>query len=246
MRDLEALLNSATYDQKQPLVAILDTHFCSKPSTEEIVFGIQWLHRNIFEMVQRDASGKSESYAEVLQTLLKKLGISSPRFADCALLEELLVKSIFQAMWLQLNAKQQKDAESTISTVISTIKEKREWFEVGGIAGAMVAAKLGGFGTYMLASSAISGLGNVAAITIPFGVYKSVSSALSVALGPLGWLGLTIFSAYKLTGTNYQKLIPAAMYIALLRNELAFRPNKIVDGQVIPYGYASKRGMRLL
>jgi hypothetical protein len=57
--------------------------------------------------------------------------------------------------------------------------------------------------------------------------------------------GLSIYAIYRLTGTNYEKLLPAALYISLLRYEIAARPNKVLGHQVIPHDYASRRGTRL-
>ena len=54
-----------------------------------------------------------------------------------------------------------------------------------------------------------------------------------------------MYAIYRLTGTNFAKLLPVALYISLLRYELAARPNKVLGRQVIPHGYATKRGARM-
>jgi len=40
---------------------------------------------------------------------------------------------------------------------------------------------------------------------------------MGVILGPVGWVGTGIFAIWKITGPNYQKLIPAVLYLAMLR-----------------------------
>lgn len=246
MRDLESLLCNATCDQLEPLVLILDTNLCRYPSSKEVVSGIKWLHRNFFESLSREVSGESESYADVLCTLLIKLGESPSRTATCEYLEEQLVRKVFADMWRILTVTQRLQYEEALGANLKQYGKASEWIQVGGVAGVLAAAKLGGFGTYLFASSALHGLASSAGFTLPFGFYKSVSSAMSVVLGPVGWLGLSIFGLYKLSGTNYRKLIPAAVYIALLRYELSARPNKVVGRRVIPNNYAQKRGVRLL
>lgn len=246
MEDLRKLLSTATGEQLDPLVAILDTCHCRYSSPEQIVQGVQWMHRNLFESFHREVFGESESYADVLCTLLKKVRIIvSPRIG-CEALEELLVKKIFEQMWLSFNETQRVDFNNTVQRNLSNLGSDKELLQVGGVIGLMAAAKLGGFGTYLLASSALHGIAGTLGITAPFGMYKAVSSAISIALGPIGFIGVSIFAIYKLTGTDYTKLIPAAMYIALLRYELQARPNKILGRQVIAHAYASKRGVRLL
>lgn len=245
MHDLEALLSGATWDQLEPLVSLMDTNLCRYPSSEEVVSGIKWLHRNFFESVSCEISGESESYAAVLCTLLKRLGVLPCSTTNCEALEEQLIRKVFEDMWRTFTATQRLQYEEALGTNLNHLGKSREWVQVGGLAGAMTAATLGGFGTYLFASSALHSLASIAGFTLPFGLYKSVSSAMSVALGPVGWLGLSIFGLYKLSGTNYKKLIPVAVYIALLRHELAVRPNKVVGRTVIPNNYAQKRGLRL-
>lgn len=246
MDDLKSLLQGATADQLEPLVVLLDTNHCQYSSPDEIIRGIQWLHRNIFESVHREVSGKTESYADVLCTLLAKLGVAACPELGCEYLEGELSRKVFESMWASFTSTQRLDFENTVEEALRELGKSKEWLQVGGITGAMLAAKLSGFGTYMLASSAISAVGGTVGATLPFGVYKAVSSAIGLVLGPIGWIGLTVFGLYKLTGTNYAKLVPCALYISMLRYELALRPNKILGQKVIPHDYPSKRGLRLL
>lgn len=245
MEDLRRLLATATGEQLTPLVTILNTHHCAYSSPEQIVQGVQWMHRNIFESLHREVFGQSESYADVLCTLLKKVGVNASAHLDCEVLEEALVRKIFEHMWQSFNERQRLEFSSTAQSNLAHLGKDKELLQVGGIVGALTLAKIGGFGTYLLASTALHGIAGTFGITIPFGLYKAVSSAMSIALGPVGFIGVSIFALYKLTGTDYTKLMPAAMYIALLRYELQARPNKVIGRQVISNDYPSKRGVRL-
>lgn len=246
MRDLEILLSQATSEQLEPLVAILDTNQCRYASKTEVINGIKWLYRNIFQSFKREViTEKSETYAEVLCSLLKKLSIECHPGLGCVALEEALIQTIFQMMWVNFTNTQRLDLEENFYKIIEESGRSKEWKQVGGIGGVMLAANMGGFSTYILASSALSAVSNIVNITFPFALYKAVSSTISVVIGPLGLLGLAIFGTYKLTGTNYQKLLPAAMYISMLRYELSLNPNRVIGNTVLPHDFEAKRGIRL-
>lgn len=245
MENLRELLSTATHQQIHPLVAIMDTNVCSSPTADDVILGIQWLHANVFQSVYREAFGNHASYADVLCTLLQKLEVTCMPSQGCEALEEALVRKVFEPVWASLKQSQRGDLTQALERNIASLGKTREWIEVGGLSGLMVAGKLGGFGTYLLASSAIHGASASLGITLPFALYKGVSSAIGVALGPVGMVGLSIYALYRVTGTNYTKLIPAALYISLLRYELAAQPNKVLGRQVIPHDYASKRGSRM-
>ena len=45
--------------------------------------------------------------------------------------------------------------------------------------------------------------------------------AIAALIGPVGWVGAGLFAIWKLTGPNYKKLIPAILYVSILRNKYA-------------------------
>jgi hypothetical protein len=63
---------------------------------------------------------------------------------------------------------------------------------------------------------ATTGLG----ITLPFGVYMAISSALSVVLGPVGFIGLGLFALLKITGPEHQKMTTAVVAICAIRSRI--------------------------
>jgi uncharacterized protein YaaW (UPF0174 family) len=66
------------------------------------------------------------------------------------------------------------------------------------IAGAMTAAKASGFGVYQGMSIALHGAGNAVGATLPFAAYTGTASAMSLALGPIGWSCLGAVLLWKL------------------------------------------------
>lgn len=246
MDELRALLSKATHQQCEPIVSMIGSGFCRGP--DEIPRGICWLYRNALSHFHREVfeTGGEESYAEVLCNLLAKLGINASPRIGCEALEELLVRQYFLFFWQSLSDSQQKDLDVAVRQSLGATGNSRELIQVGGLAGLMITAKLSGFGVYLLASSALSTVSGAVGLTLPFGLYTSISNAISVALGPVGWVALGIFATWKLTGTNYQKLIPIALYIAYLRRELEERPNVMYGGILVSQEAMKNRGRRLL
>jgi uncharacterized protein YaaW (UPF0174 family) len=246
MQELESLLQQATGGQLEPLVKILDTYQCRSSNPDDIVRGIKWLHRNIFEDFYRDVFGESESYRDILESLANHLEIAISDKHDCENIESLICQQVVGKYWDSLNSAEKAEFARRIDAVATDQPNGSEWKRVGGLVGALALANAGGFTTYILASSALAGITGFVGLTLPFAVYTSMSAALSVVLGPIGWIGAAIYGMYKLSGTNYQKLLPAVLYIAALRYELKVRPNRVVGRVVIPHDFESKRGKRLL
>ena len=97
----------------------------------------------------------------------------------------------------------------------------KEWAATGGMAAVLAASNLAGFSAYLVATSSLAALTGSLGIALPFAAYAGLTTALSVVLGPVGWLGAGLFALIGLTGANYKKLIPAILYISVLRNEQA-------------------------
>ena len=60
--------------------------------------------------------------------------------------------------------------------------------------------------------------GQALSLTLPFVAYTAVTRAISVVLGPVGWLGAGLLTLHQLTGPNWQKTTNAIVYISMLRN----------------------------
>ncbi len=65
--------------------------------------------------------------------------------------------------------------------------------------------------------------------TLGFGAYTTATSALSVFLGPVGWIGLGAAAVYSYGKPKYKKLIPVVATIALIRQRLAYEAKLLAE-----------------
>ena len=98
-------------------------------------------------------------------------------------------------------------------------KEKGITYKAGSVFALLTAAQVSGFGVYLLASTTLSTLSGIIGVTLPFAAYSSLSSAIAVIIGPVGWIGAGLFTLWKINDVNYNKIIPAVIYISWLREK---------------------------
>lgn len=77
----------------------------------------------------------------------------------------------------------------------------------------LAAAQASGFGTYLAATTALGFLTHAVGLTLPFAVYTGLSSTVAFLIGPIGWLSVGLWGAWKATGPNWKKIVPALVYI---------------------------------
>lgn len=81
----------------------------------------------------------------------------------------------------------------------------------------LVLGNLGGFATYTLMSTVLSALSFGA---LGFGGYTLASSALSIALGPAGWITLAAVAVFKLGGPDARVTVQLAATCAMTSQRL--------------------------
>lgn len=129
-------------------------------------------------------------------------------------IETAVVAKLFQSMIEQISPEQQQQL------VIEMQKDRDDpRFESLLLSGSvMTAAKMSGFGVYLLSSTVLGGLTNALGVTLPFAIYTGMSQAIAFVLGPVGWAALAGGLLFTLNQPNWNRLTLAVVYISMLRH----------------------------
>jgi len=211
MKKLRILLNSATDGELSGLAEILE---CNS-KVDEIILYIQDSAQGLF--------GSELTYKEILFQVAKKLSID---FAEPISEEELEIKiaqNAFNSILEKSTPTQRENLERELHKIAKKYDKSGELLKSGSILATLTAAQLSGFGVYLLASTTLGAITGVMGVALPFVVYTTISSAISIIIGPVGWIGAGLYALWKLTGPDYKKLIPSVLYICMLRSSIAER-----------------------
>lgn len=167
----------------------------------------------IFDMKDRDLKKLENNISKLLLPAggLFQSGIDYNRFLhniasnrNIKMSEKLSIpkkeKRLFEKISLQ-NLEKMPEADRLIlqEKLISEAKKnglsKNEMASVSALT-TIGAAQLSGFGVYLLASSTVGAITSLVGITLPFAFYTGMSSAISVLIGPVGFI-LAAIPLYK-------------------------------------------------
>jgi uncharacterized protein YaaW (UPF0174 family) len=137
--------------------------------------------------------------------------------AYCELAEKQILLKVLQVTYDKLDPSQRAKFDAEVAKVAAQFGQNDSTGKLAGAAGLMVIANLGGFATYMLMSSVLS---TISLGMLGFGAYTAASSALSVVLGPVGWLALGATTAYSLGKAELKKTIPFVVTAAMIRQRV--------------------------
>lgn len=127
------------------------------------------------------------------------------------LVERLLLTKLLSVAYDRATPEQRRAIDAGVKEFSKTTGDKR----LAGLptaAALLAVGNLGGFATYTLASTVLSALSFG---SLGFGAYTFASSALSVLLGPVGWLALGLAAAAKLGGPRKSEVVRVAATAAL-------------------------------
>lgn len=216
MKNLVDLLDSCTHAQRAPLQNVLGVTTTEKP----IHAIVAALRKTVVNKLGAFLFGTDASYLDVLKEAVKQVKLEVPvGETDEVKLEQMVCKKVLNGMFEKLTPAQKADFVAAVEKESEKYKGGANFVKSGGIAAALVAGNMGGFSTYVLASSGLAAVSGAAGITLPFAAYTGMSTALGVALGPIGWAGLGILALFTIGGADREKVIPAVLCIAAMRNE---------------------------
>lgn len=205
--DLYGILKRSDGKDLETLKVILDCNSCNP---DDILKKLVGYSASFFE------SPRLTSYNEILEKIKKKLDIVGDFTSSKESERAISVKVIEDAM-SKMNEEQKNKLE--VEIVKLSKAEKGVYYKTGTAIATITAANVSGFGVYLLATTGLSTLSGIIGITLPFVAYTTLTSAISLIIGPVGWIGLGAFTLWKISETNYSKLIPAVIYIHWLREK---------------------------
>jgi hypothetical protein len=133
------------------------------------------------------------------------------------LAEKAILLKLLQTTYERLTPEERRRFDDKVREVAKQFGKDDPTGKLAGGAGLLVIGNLGGFATYTLMSTALS---TISLGTLGFGAYTAASSALSVILGPVGWVALGAAGAYALGKPELKKTIPLVSTIAMIRQRI--------------------------
>lgn len=202
------ILQKANDEERNILAKILKS---KTNDSEDILKDLIWNSQNIIDYME-----SKTSYTEILEKVAKKLKIENLNVSNKEL-ERAITLSVFQNFISKMSIEQKEQFEKEIINIAK--KENGTLLKTGGAISALTAANLSGFGVYLLATSTLSTISGIIGVTLPFAAYTTLTSAISVIIGPVGWASAGIFAIWKITNVNFKKLTPAIVYLGWLREK---------------------------
>ena len=83
------------------------------------------------------------------------------------------------------------------------------------------AANSAGVGLHVSSTIALGFVTHAMGITLPFTTYTGLTSTIGFVIGPAGWLTTGLWTFLKITGSDWQKLIRAVLYISSINSRHA-------------------------
>lgn len=206
--DTYKILNKLNNDELQTLSIILKLNSYSK---EDIIPALISNSAGLF-----DSSTNKLSYKSILNKIINKLNIQN-EFNSEGDIEKAIATKVLNDVLSKMTEHQKADFEKKLIEIANS--EKGIILKSGTVFATLTAAQVSGFGVYLLASSSLSFLSGAIGLSLPFVAYTTLSTAIGVIIGPVGWIGMGLFTIWKINEVNYNKIIPAVIYMSWLREK---------------------------
>lgn len=213
MNKLVNLLSRASSEELTGLAEILKA---SSSNIDDILEAFYWNSQSILPYF----IGNKPTYKEIVKQVSKKLKVKYKKYETASEIEIKIAQKVMETIWEKMTPEQRIEMEEELRKTAKKFDKIEDLFKVSSMFVALKVAGLSGFKVYLLASTALGATTGFMGITLPFAVYTTMSRAIAVVIGPVGWIGAGLFSVWQLTGPNYKKLTSAILYICALRAKL--------------------------
>ena len=212
MHDLRPILDQASSEERWGLARLLEMD--GPCHSMAIMACLEDKSQSLFGTL----FGPERSYHAIVCQVADKLAVWYPGHETTAEIEVRIAQKVLRTMWDKMTPAQRHQMEERLRDVAQQRDDSGTLLaQSSGIVALLLAGKLSGFGVYLLASTSLGAVTGALGIALPFAVYTTMSSAIAVVLGPVGWIGAGLFVLWKLTGPHDEYLLRAILYIAMLR-----------------------------
>ena len=160
------------------------------------------------------------TYSDMLDLTGKRFKLKRDNRSDREF-EKHVVQVAFEKMVDAMDEKDRKLLEHEISKYAEKHLGTKN-LDIALSSSGLIAANLGGFATYTMASSLLAGVGSTIGATLPFAAYTTLSSTLSVVMGPIGIGALGLWGLHKISSPNTKVTILVVLSAAAIRERLIF------------------------
>jgi uncharacterized protein YaaW (UPF0174 family) len=211
MQKLKAFLASKTIDERRGLQTLLEAE---GPAAKHLAAALLWNSTSLLQYVFTNGP----TYYQIVQSVARRLKIRADDGDSVEHLECEISQHLFKTMWEKMTPEQREELTKKLKEAMGDENFNAAFKTGASLYAALMAANLSGFGVYMLATTVLGALTSTLGLTLPFVAYTAVTRAISVVIGPVGWLGAGLLTLHQLTGPNWQRTTNAIVYISMLRN----------------------------
>jgi hypothetical protein len=224
--ELSTLL--AGWDERDNIImAILCDLDERNATTDAIVEQIRWMYnsrarhsikRNFKRVIRQNHSNDMPcpTYEALLEGAAKKLRIHK----HCSSINEYeryIPQAVIVAALAKMNPAQRdrfftEEFNATPMWDAAGIKS-REIIGIRTAASVLAIANASGYAVYAAATTALGFATHAVGITLPYAAYTGLSATIAQLIGPPGWLALATYGFFKVTGTDWNKLMPVLLTI---------------------------------
>lgn len=208
---LNRVLTNTNYDEQKTIGEILGLNNFSANSAE-IAFREAGSH-SVATTIRR-VRGREPyvTYSEILSDIASKFN------AELDDAEAKTEEKIVRALFARLSDEQRRLLEDQLPRLGDQFEER--YAAIACAAASMAAAQFSGFAVYIMASQLVGAVTAALHITLPFAFYTSMSQAIAVVIGPVGWVVLGTWAIHKIGSPNEKKTIPMVLLVASVRQRL--------------------------
>jgi len=210
---LEEVLEIANDDQLIALASILGCNPEKKEIQKRLCYLGQSTSKYITQRLLRKNQTPDQIYKGLVRNTAQKLKVHYFPYETTSAIEIRISQKVIMTVWAKLNKEQKKELEETLRREAEKYEKTTLLVTSGSLYATLTAAHLSGLGVYLLTSTALSAL-NVGVVA---GITSALGGVIGLIAGPVGWLGAGLFAIWHLDKPNYQKIVPAVIYISSLR-----------------------------